>query len=151
MKPGSSWREKCQGEGREKGEIRVRANLMPFVNFAAYPVRVHGVVDIPPVLTIHKKCGLDTVALEDVQDLVGINVGAIIKCDSKGSRRGTLSDDLSYGYGRGFHLVSRDQILLRGIGGSIFTLSDIQRDRFNGQGQGREGYEAEELHGGEIS
>ena len=83
----------------------MRANLMAFVDGSAHPSRVHWVINIPPVLTVHEKGSPDTVALEDIQDLVGISIGAIIKSDGKSSGCSALGDDLSHGNGGDFHFV----------------------------------------------
>ena len=117
---------------------------MPFVDGSAHPGRVRRVVDVSPVQTIHEKGGLDAVGLEGVEDLVGINIGTIIKCDGKRSRLGALGDDLSHGNGGDFHPIRRGQNLLRGV-----KTGGVHGDRVDGQGhsQDRAGCEVEKLHG----
>lgn len=125
------------GEARETrggGEIRVRADLMPFGNFPAHASLVGLVVDITPVQAIDEKCCLDIVGSQNVQNLVRVDIGAIVEGQGEGVRYGALGDDLSHGDGRHSHLVFH-QDFLRGItagGDERDGLVSVQWNRVDG-------------------
>ena len=94
---------------------------MPFGNFPAHPSLVGLVVDIAPVQAIDEKCRLDAVGPQNVENLVGVDIRAVVKGQGKCVGDGALGDDLSHGDRRHFHLVWRHQDLLSGIsaGGGV--------------------------------
>lgn len=146
---GGEERESCgemKGGHPRRGELRVGANLMAFVDRSADPGLVRRVINVPEVLTVHEKGRLDAVGFEDIEDLVRINVGAIIKGQGKSSRHRATGDDLSHGNGRNSCLILLRQNFLIGISGYETGL-DVHRERVNGCNQGGEGCKVEELHG----
>lgn len=118
----------------------MRADLMTFIDGSLDPGCFGWVVDVPEVLTIHEKGSLDAVVSQNIQDLVGIDVGAIIKCDGKRSRHGALSDNLPHGNGRDADVIRNSHRLLP-------INRRVCRERVDGKHQGRDGCELEELHG----